>query len=287
MESQRRHVREAGVFFALTLGLSYLVFWGPLAFFRVETVNFVTKGVGPAWAVALFVLGGFVPSLVGLVLTGVYEGRAGLRRVGRRLVAFRIGWRWYVAAVGTVAAATAAQIAINRLLGYEFDFGLFVVQLGSFVPLLILGPLSEEIGWRGFALDRVQTRWNALVSSLIVGAFWAAWHLPLFFMVGTSQNVLGIPFAGFAAGLMAVSVLFTWLHNNTKGSLWTAVFFHWIYTCAAQVVATGVHRTAFYNWFEYVPYIVIAVGILTVWGPRFLSRDERVGVEITQRVASP
>jgi uncharacterized protein len=286
LDSQRSYGQEAGVFFALTLGLSYFVFWGPLALFRVETVNFVTKGVGPSWAVALFVLGGFVPSLVGLALTGVYEGRAGLRRLGRRLVAFKIGWRWYLAAVVVVTAVTAAQIVINRVLGYGFDFSLFVVQIGSFIPLLVLGPLSEEIGWRGFALDRLQTRWNAVTSSLIVGAFWALWHLPLFYMVGTSQRVLGIPFAGFAAGLIALSVLFTWLHNNTSGSVWTAVFFHWIYTCSAQVVATGVHRTVLYGWVESMPYIVVAAVVVVVWGPHLLSRNKRVGDEVAERLAS-
>ena len=72
-----------------------------------------------------------------------------------------------------------------------------MAQLGSFLPLLIIGPLSEEIGWRGYALERLQTRWNALTSSLIVGLVWALWHLPLFMMVGTSQHELGIPFIGF------------------------------------------------------------------------------------------
>ena len=275
-ETPRRSVREAAVFFALTLGLSYLVFWGPLALLQVETISFVTKGVGPPWAVALFVLGLFVPSLIGLALTSAYEGRAGLRRLGKGLVAFRIGWRWYLAAVAAVTAIAVCQIAINRVLGYEFDFGLYVVQFGSFIPLIILGPLSEEIGWRGFVLDRLQTRYNPLISSLIVGVFWALWHLPLFYMVGTSHNVWGTPFPGFAVGVMGLSVLFTWLHNNTSGSVWTAVFFHWICTCSAQVIATGVHRTATYSWLEYLPHVVVAAVVVVLWGPQFFSRDERV-----------
>ena len=275
-ETQRRSVREAGIFFALTLGLSYLVFWGPLALLHVETISFVTKGVGPPWAVALFVLGLFVPSLVGLALTSAYEGRAGLRRLGRRLVAFRIGWRWYLAAVAVVTAVAVSQIAINRVLGHGFDFGLYIVQFGSFLPLVILGPLSEEIGWRGFVLDRLQTRWNPLTSSLIVGVFWALWHLPLFYMVGTSHNVWGTPFPGFAVGIVGLSELFTWLHNNTAGSVWTAVFFHWICTCSAQVIATGVHRTAMYSWLEYLPHVVVAAVVVVLWGPQFFSRNERV-----------
>ena len=114
-----------------------------------------------------------------------------------------------------------------------------MAQLGSFLPLLIIGPLSEEIGWRGYALERLQTRWNALTSSLIVGLVWALWHLPLFMMVGTSQHELGIPFIGFLVGLMASSILYTWLYNNTKQSIWSAILLHWLYTYAARVVFRG------------------------------------------------
>jgi hypothetical protein len=143
------------------------------------------------------------------------------------------------------------------------------------VPLLILGPLSEEIGWRGYALERLQTKWNALVSSLIVGLVWGLWHLPLFFMMGTSQRELAIPFGGFLAGLMALSILFTWLHNNTHGSIWTAIFFHWIYTYPAQVLASGVTRSALYNWLESLPYCLLALLVVIIWKPLNLIREMR------------
>jgi hypothetical protein len=77
-----------------------------------------------------------------------------------------------------------------------------------------------------------------------------------------------MPFVGFIFGLIALSILFTWLHNNTGGSIWTAIFFHWIYTYMAQVVASGATRMPVYNWLEYLPYIVEAAIILAVWSPR-------------------
>jgi membrane protease YdiL (CAAX protease family) len=126
-----------------------------------------------------------------------------------------------------VIAGTAGQLTINRLLGNTFDGTLFVTQLGSFLQLLIIGPLSEEIGWRGYALEKLQTRWSALTSSLIVGLVWALWHLPLFMMVGTSQHELGVSFTGLLITLMASSILYTWLYNNTKRSLWSAILLHW------------------------------------------------------------
>jgi membrane protease YdiL (CAAX protease family) len=268
-------LKEVFLFFGLTLGLSYLVFWGPLAFFKIPAASFVRGATGPVWALALYIIGGFVPSLVAVFLTWKHQGAAGLRQLGRRMIQFNIGWRWYLAAVAVVIFSVAAQLVMIRLFGQTFPMPLFLAQLGSVVPLLILGPLSEEIGWRGYALERLQTKWNALVSGLIVGLVWGLWHLPLFFMLGTSQRELAIPFGGFLAGLMAVSILFTWLHNNTHGSIWTAIFFHWIYTYPAQVLASGVTRSALYNWLEYLPYCLLALLVVIIWKPTKLIREKR------------
>lgn len=268
-------LKEVFLFFGLTLGLSYLVFWGPLAFFEIPAASFVRGAAGPVWALALYVMGGFVPSLVAVFLTWKHPGAAGLRQLGRRMIQFNIGWRWYLAAAAVVIISVAAQLVMLRLFGQTFPMPLFLAQLGSVVPLLILGPLSEEIGWRGYALERLQTKWNALVSGLIVGLVWGLWHLPLFFMPGTSQREFAIPFGGFLAGMLALSILFTWLHNNTHGSIWTAIFFHWIYTYPAQVLASGVTHSALYNWLEYLPYCLLALLVVIIWKPHKLVRERR------------
>lgn len=271
---------EAYVFLGLTLALSYFVFWGPLALFKIPTISFVSEVKGPAWAIALYIVGGFVPSLLAIFLTWKKEGLAGLRLLGRRILQFKLGWRWYGFTFLIVIAGTVGELTINNLLGNRFNGYLFLAQLGSFLPLLILGPLSEEIGWRGYALERLQTRWNALTSSLIVGLVWALWHLPLYLMVGTSQHELGIPFFGFLIKLTASSILYTWLYNNTKKSLWSAILLHWLFTYAAQVLSSGLTRSPLYNWLEMSPYVLIALVILTVWGPKRLARksncDSRV-----------
>lgn len=260
-----RASQEAILFLALTLGLSYFVFWGPLAVFQITAISFVGSKVGPAWAVALYVAGGFVPSAVAVALIGIQKGRAGLGALWHRMTQFRIGWRMYLAGIAVVVFGTVCQIGLNSLLGHTFDLRLFIIQLPSLLPLLVLGPLSEELGWRGYAQDRLQSRWSPQVSALIVGSVWALWHLPLFFMPGTSQHELRMPFVGFFFGILSVSLVFAWLHNHTAGSIWTAIFFHWVYTYAAQVVATGVTRSTAYNWLEYVPYMLAAALVVVAW----------------------
>ena len=266
-------VKEAYPFLGLTLAFSYFVFWGPLALFKIPTISFVSGVKGPAWAIALFLVGGFVPSLLAIFLIWKKEVLSGLRIVGQRIIQFRLGWHWYVFIFLIVIAGTAGQLTVNKLLGNNFNGYLFLAQLGSFLPLLFIGPLSEEIGWRGYALERLQTRWNALTSSLMVGLVWGLWHLPLFFMVGTSQHELGIPFIGFLVGMMANSIFYTWLYNNTKQSLWSAILLHWLYTYAAQVVSSGVTRSPLYNWLECLPYVVMAFVVVLIWKPRKLMAE--------------
>lgn len=265
--------KEAYVFLGLTLAFSYFVFWGPLALLKVPAISFVSDVRGPIWAIVLFLIGPFVPSLLAIFLTWRKEGESGLRSLGRRILQFKLGWRWYAVTFLIVIAGTLGQVLISKFIGNPFDAYVFVTQLGSFLPLLILGPLSEELGWRGYALDRLQTRWNALASSLIIGLVWSLWHLPLFLIPGTSQHEMGVPFIGFLIKLTSSSVLYTWLYNNTQRSLWSAILLHWLYTYAAQVMSSGVVRSPLFNGLEYVPYVIIATIVVLVWKPQTLCRS--------------
>ncbi|MBA4385322.1 MAG: hypothetical protein C0410_11350 [Anaerolinea sp.] len=260
-------VKEATIFLGLTLALSWFVFWGPLALFKIPAISFVSNVRGPIWAIILFILGGFVPSLTALFLVWRKEGKQGIHSLLRRIVQFKLGWRWYGFSILFVIVGTAGFLIINKLLGHSFDGRIFITQLGNFLPLLILGPLSEELGWRGYALERLQTRWNALTSSLIIGVVWALWHLPLFFMMGTSQHELALPFFSFMLKILATSILYTWIFNNTQKNLWSAIFFHWIWTYASQVVDSGVTHSPLYNWFECLPYVTIAGVVVLIWKP--------------------
>ncbi len=275
MKNSKKASKAYG-FLGLTLALSWFVFWGPLALFKIPVISYVSDVKGPAWAIALYIVGGFVPSLLGIFLTWKKEGVSGLRLLCRRIIQFKLGWRWYVLTFLIVIAGTAGQLTINQLLGNTFNGQLFLAQLGSFLPLLIIGPLSEEIGWRGYALGRLQTQWNALASSLIVGLIWGLWHLPLFMMLGTSQHELEIPFFGFLIGLMASSILYTWIYNSTKHNLWSAILLHWLYTYAAQVLSSGVTRSPLYNRLVFLPNVILAVILVLIWKPQTLSRPQKM-----------
>ena len=277
--NKNNSVKEAIVFLVMTLALSYFVFWGPLVVFKIPAASFVKDATRPpAWALALFLIGGFVPSLVGLGFTWLYEGKSGLRILGKRVMQFNIGVKLYLTAILIAIIISGIQLGLINITGSKFDYSLFITQIGSLLPLLVLGPISEEIGWRGFALDRLQTRWSPLISGLIIGVVWSLWHLPLFFMIGTSQYELQIPFIGFMFGLTSSSVIYSWLHNRAHGSIWMAIFFHWIYTYFAQVVATGVTRSPIYNSLDYVPHIIITALVVFIWKVEMMKKPNPVTI---------
>jgi len=269
--NKNKAILEGLLFSAITLCLSYLVFWGPIALFKVPAISFVSNVRGPIWAILLFFMGGFVPSAVAIILTRIREGTEGLRSLLKRCLQFRLGLRWYLAIGIVVFLGSAGQLLIHSLLGNSFNFSLYLAQLPSFIPLIIIGPISEELGWRGYLLSKLQLKWNAIVSSVFIGIVWAFWHLPLFFLIGTSQHELHLPFIGFLVGTVAVSIIFTWINNNTNSSIWAAILLHWLYTYAAQVNSTGVTRSPEYNWLEFSPYVLIAIVLLAIWKPKHLS----------------
>ena len=93
-----------------------------------------------------------------------------------------------------------------------------------FIMAFIFNGMFEEFGWRGYVLPRFQARWNALASSLILGVIWAAWHAGQWFVPGS--NLYHRDFWLWSLGTILLSILMTWIFNNTKGSVLAASLLH-------------------------------------------------------------
>ncbi|HWI66213.1 MAG TPA: type II CAAX endopeptidase family protein [Symbiobacteriaceae bacterium] len=219
-----------------TLGLTYLIFWGPLAIFQIPGASAGQQG-GVGMGILPFIVGGFVPSIVGIVLTAKFEGRPGLRQLWRRLCALRFSLRWYLVILAVPILASGARLVVQWATGADVHpaeplaaiLANPVLWIPFTIQVIFLGPLSEEFGWRGFAQDRLLARFSPLSGSLLLGLVWACWHIPLFFIPGTSQSAGGQPslqFAVFAIGVISESVILTWLYNRTGRSLGAAVLMH-------------------------------------------------------------
>jgi uncharacterized protein len=169
------------------------------------------------------------PFLAAFVMTGVTEGRAGVRRFLRRFVLWRVGLGWYLfVLVGVPALFVLSIIVLPGVLGSFQGLGAMLPPLsllGWFVYAFFPGgALGEEPGWRGFALPRLQSLHGPLLGSLILGPLWGLWHLPLFFTPWNELTTFNV--VGYVLVTTCLAIMYTWVFNNTKGSVLIAVLLH-------------------------------------------------------------
>lgn len=250
-------------FFVLAFGISW-AFWLPMAWMGLSSPM-------------LRILGSFGPGAAALILLAITEGRAGLRAIGRRMIIWRVGIGWYLVSLFGTAAILLPAIGIHLLLGGSGlqwnDPNQWYLIIPAFLQVLFLSVLGEEIGWRGFALPRLQRPLSALGASVLLGTIWGLWHLPLFWTESNFHSE--IPFSLFLVQDIALAILFTWIFNNTRGSLLMAHLFH-----AASNTTIGVLPVIPSDAGGSLRPLVLAVGLLVaatvavvvVYGPEQLSR---------------
>jgi membrane protease YdiL (CAAX protease family) len=194
-----------------------------------------------------YLLGGFGPSLAALILTAGQQDDSARRLLGRLVDWRRISPGWYAFIFLVFPLIVAAVFLISLALGLETAgfAGLARAQVNPafLIGLLLLGvitgPLSEELGWRGYALDRLQDRWRPLIASLILVPFHWAWHLPLFFIQGSTQAEWGLfsqESLFFLLALAPLTILMTWVYNHNQRSILAAVLLHFTYNFTIGLV---------------------------------------------------
>lgn len=168
---------------------------------------------------ALVGLGAFGPMLAAMIASRI-DG-TGIRALFRPLGTWRVGARWYLAALGLPGGIFVAAAAAYNLLGHSEPL-LYPPNQAAFVAAAVVFPFGEEVGWRGFALPRLRDRYGALPASAILGVLWAFWHLPMLTLQGVSPWLYVV----FVPLMVGGSVLFTWIYQHTRGSLLLAVLAH-------------------------------------------------------------
>jgi uncharacterized protein len=226
---------------------------------------------------ALLVYGPFVGALV---VTAITQGRVGVRAWLGRIVRWRVGLRWYAVALLLPVGLRLAAMLLNVLLGAPMptadQLAAWPSVFPEFVFVLLLVALAEEPGFRGFALPALLVGRSALAASLILGVLHVGWHVPLF--VANPDNLLLIPI------IMSGAIFFTWLYNNTNGSVLIAMLLH-----ASVGAIVGYFSSMFsgadlmrHNVLLCVVYVVAATGVV-VLARSF--RSAREGSPATRRLA--
>lgn len=217
------------------------------------------------------------PTISAVATSAIIGGMPEIKRLLAGFTRWNVGLKWYLAAlflvIGPLGIALAYMATGNAAPGPQPGLTIPVL-IGQMIIVLLSGPLSEEAGWRGFALPRLQEKHNALTSSLILGFIWAGWHIPLYFLPGSSQAKLTIPFWAYVALVVTVCAFLTWLYNNTRGSLIITVLGHFSFNLSGGVVAGILGLLPQSIFFVTAgPGLVIAVVVIfMIFGPRYLSK---------------
>jgi len=228
------------------------------------------------------VLGPAVSAIFLTCLTGDKQER---RDYWSRLISFkRIGPRWcaiiiLIAPVYSVLAILTGLVIKGNIPAFDTAVG-YVTHPLTIIPFaimrLVYGPLPEELGWRGYALDRLQRKWNALVSSLVLGVIWAVWHTPMFFIRGSLMSEV-FPlwstkfWVAMGPGILAGAVVMTWIYNNTQRSTLAAILFHFMMNFTGEFLRLpGDIKT-----YQFVWLTIIAIVVTLVYGPATLKGKVR------------
>jgi len=123
------------------------------------------------------------PSTAGIVMTRVVSGRAGLHELLSRLLRWRLGARWYAAAVLFAPVLVTTVLLALALISPAFMPAIGAADDKATLVLfgigwgLVGGGLLEELGWTGFAVPMLRRQYGALTTALVVGLLWGVWHI--------------------------------------------------------------------------------------------------------------
>ncbi len=230
------------VYFTLAFAISWLIFSpGVAAAFGLLDIEFNGN--------LLALLGSFGPLLAAIIVTTATKSKTGVRHIFRNLLNWQIKANWWAAALLLLAGLFAVSALLALLTGGaapNLGTGTYLIELALF---LLITAVGEEVGWRGFALPKLQQTRSPLQASLILSLFWWLWHLPFYWTYPPAMA--GVEQIGFLAAFgilqlvvcIALGLLCAWVYNGSRGALIMPVLLHaswnfWLFGFSGQAAAT-------------------------------------------------
>jgi hypothetical protein len=209
--------------------LVYAITW---ALWVPATVTKLNGGIsifGPDHTIGQF--GRWAPGIVAILLTLILGGKQGVKTLFRPLGVWRVNIGWYGIALFLQPLIFFTARWMDGLLGNSYQIVMPLDSIGYplafVVPVAVItafpGAFAEELGWRGYALPGLQNKVSALIASVILAFAWGIWHIPSM-LYSEQTQVWGLVIA--VLNFIPVTILFTWMYNNTKGSLLLVTLLH-------------------------------------------------------------
>lgn len=269
----------AACYFLLTFGIS----WGAAGLVAAPHV-LRHEALPKLTGILMFPVMLLGPSVSGILLTWLVDGRAGLRDLFARMARWRLDARWYVPLLLPPVLVLALLKCLEVFVSPMFTANRFWLGVVFGVPAGLL----EEIGWMGFAFPKLAARRSALAAGLVLGVMWALWHLPVSDFLGAASphgdRWLAF-FGAFALAMTAMRVLICWMYSNTKSVL-LAQLMHMSSTGALVIFGaprvTAGQEATWYAMYGILLWCAVAI-VLVVYGKALVRGRQG---EVVARTAS-
>jgi membrane protease YdiL (CAAX protease family) len=212
------------------------------------------------------------PSLTGIALTRIVDGKNGVRDLFSRMFRWRFPTRWYSAVLIPPTLVLTVLLVLKTYVSPSYAPNLFLLGVLFGVPAGYL----EEIGWMGYAFPKMRSQNNALVPSMLLGLLWGLWHLPVIDFLGTAtpHGAYWFPFfLAFTVAMTAMRVLISWTYSNTNSVL-LAQLIHMSSTGALVIFSapslTAQQEVMWYGVYATTLWFVVAV-VVKIFGKRLAS----------------
>lgn len=247
------------VFYILAFAITWLG-WIPQALYG--------RGLSSFNSPVLNFLGGSGPTLAAVIVLLLIKEKGGLRQLFGALFKLRVSFVWYVFVFGFWFVVYAIALGVRAAFGLKFPpldqfgwMGLFPIFF-----MMLLMNVWEEIGWRGFALPRLQKSFSNMKIFFIMGLLWSLWHLPL--LLNPTSAMSHIPWYGIIISLLSATVIYTWLYERTNGSLFFVSVFHAMSnTIVFPLLQWGIFESS--HLFVDGTTAVFAITLILVYRPRW------------------
>lgn len=220
-------------------------------------------------------IGNFGPLVGAFSLTYKNEGKEGVKKLWKKFWNFNIEKKWIIIIFFLFPSLAIIGYLIAVFIEGIIPEFMWITQPWILVLWFILlftygGGLAEEFGWRGYALDRLQAKFNAFYSSIILGVIWAFWHLPFWFVPNSAHG--SSSFLWFLVVVIFLSILYTWIYNNTEGNLLAATIFHAMYNLTALIL---IPFSQTYNggFYYFLIIVIFTILVIVIFSPKTLSQN--------------
>jgi hypothetical protein len=274
-----KQTRFPYAFFLVTFLLSWLL-WLPLVMAGAGILPLDEDLLG-AITMPVIIIGAFGPAAGAFYCLNKFNGRDAVRQYLRGLLDFRLGWQAWLVPILVLGGSTWFAWMLPELWG-EPRVDMLLPSLWVFPPYIVImilfGGGQEELGWRGYILDPMEERLGPWLGNLALGVIWAVWHLPLFFIPGTSQTLM--PFGGFVLLTTGYSWFFAWVRQVSGKRTWAGLITHgwanaFIPIFPTVMMVSGASQSRYWIWVS----LTFVIGLVTMAIRSRKTNQQSFGIE--------